>query len=98
MGGRSARAIDALKRAGFKGNLVNLKGGSLHGLMRSIRQYQSINISSLCLTLRLTKQQGVAEANQNTYQHQRTICAFRVKCFLSFFRYSPRNVGSSFMA
>jgi len=27
MGGRSARAIDALKRAGFKGNLVNLKGG-----------------------------------------------------------------------
>ena len=27
MGGRSARAIDALKRAGFKGKLVNLKGG-----------------------------------------------------------------------
>ena len=27
MGGRSARAIDALKRAGFKGNLINLKGG-----------------------------------------------------------------------
>src|SRR5205085_12061747 len=27
MGGRSARAIDALKRAGFQGELVNLKGG-----------------------------------------------------------------------
>jgi adenylyltransferase/sulfurtransferase len=27
MGGRSAKAIDALKRAGFKGRLVNLKGG-----------------------------------------------------------------------
>lgn len=27
MGGRSARAIDALKRSGFSGNLVNLKGG-----------------------------------------------------------------------
>ncbi|HEX8096934.1 MAG TPA: rhodanese-like domain-containing protein [Pyrinomonadaceae bacterium] len=27
MGGRSARAIEALKRAGFQGNLINLKGG-----------------------------------------------------------------------
>jgi sulfur-carrier protein adenylyltransferase/sulfurtransferase len=27
LGGRSARAIDALRRAGFKGNLLNLKGG-----------------------------------------------------------------------
>lgn len=27
MGGRSARAIDALKRSGFTGNLTNLKGG-----------------------------------------------------------------------
>jgi sulfur-carrier protein adenylyltransferase/sulfurtransferase len=27
MGGRSARAIDALKRSGFSGNLTNLKGG-----------------------------------------------------------------------
>ncbi len=27
MGGRSARAIEALKRAGFTGELVNLKGG-----------------------------------------------------------------------
>ena len=27
MGGRSARAIDALKRSGFAGKLVNLKGG-----------------------------------------------------------------------
>jgi adenylyltransferase/sulfurtransferase len=27
MGGRSARAIDALQRYGFKGNLSNLKGG-----------------------------------------------------------------------
>ena len=27
LGGRSARAIDALQRAGFKGNLLNLKGG-----------------------------------------------------------------------
>jgi sulfur-carrier protein adenylyltransferase/sulfurtransferase len=27
MGGRSARAIEALKRSGFEGNLVNLKGG-----------------------------------------------------------------------
>ena len=27
MGGRSARAIEALQRAGFKGNLRNLKGG-----------------------------------------------------------------------
>ena len=27
MGGRSARAIDALQRSGFKGNLSNLKGG-----------------------------------------------------------------------
>jgi adenylyltransferase/sulfurtransferase len=27
MGGRSARAIDALKRSGFAGNLMNLKGG-----------------------------------------------------------------------
>ncbi|HET6671718.1 MAG TPA: rhodanese-like domain-containing protein [Pyrinomonadaceae bacterium] len=27
MGGRSARAIAALKQAGFSGNLVNLKGG-----------------------------------------------------------------------
>jgi rhodanese-related sulfurtransferase len=27
MGGRSARAIDALKRAGFTGNLTNLHGG-----------------------------------------------------------------------
>lgn len=27
MGGRSARAIEALKRAGFQGNLLNLKGG-----------------------------------------------------------------------
>lgn len=27
MGGRSARAIDALQRSGFKGNLTNLKGG-----------------------------------------------------------------------
>lgn len=27
MGGRSARAIDALQRSGFKGKLINLKGG-----------------------------------------------------------------------
>jgi rhodanese-related sulfurtransferase len=27
MGGRSARAIEALKRAGFEGRLLNLKGG-----------------------------------------------------------------------
>jgi sulfur-carrier protein adenylyltransferase/sulfurtransferase len=27
MGGRSARAIDALQRSGFQGNLTNLKGG-----------------------------------------------------------------------
>ena len=27
MGGRSARAIEALKRSGFGGNLTNLKGG-----------------------------------------------------------------------
>lgn len=27
MGGRSARAIEALRRAGFTGKLVNLKGG-----------------------------------------------------------------------
>ena len=27
MGGRSARAIDALQRSGFTGNLSNLKGG-----------------------------------------------------------------------
>lgn len=27
MGGRSARAIEALRRAGFSGNLMNLKGG-----------------------------------------------------------------------
>ena len=27
MGGRSARAIDALQRSGFEGNLINLKGG-----------------------------------------------------------------------
>jgi rhodanese-related sulfurtransferase len=27
MGGRSARAIDALGRSGFQGKLVNLKGG-----------------------------------------------------------------------
>lgn len=27
MGGRSARAIEALKRSGFTGNLLNLKGG-----------------------------------------------------------------------
>jgi adenylyltransferase/sulfurtransferase len=27
MGGRSAKAIDALQRAGFTGRLVNLKGG-----------------------------------------------------------------------
>jgi adenylyltransferase/sulfurtransferase len=27
MGGRSAKAIEALKAAGFKGRLVNLKGG-----------------------------------------------------------------------
>ena len=27
MGGRSARAIDALQRSGFKGKLLNLKGG-----------------------------------------------------------------------
>lgn len=27
MGGRSARAIEALKRSGFTGNLSNLKGG-----------------------------------------------------------------------
>src|SRR5512132_2813940 len=27
MGGRSARAIEALQRSGFKGKLVNLKGG-----------------------------------------------------------------------
>lgn len=27
MGGRSARAIEALQQAGFKGNLINLKGG-----------------------------------------------------------------------
>ena len=27
MGGRSARAIEALQRAGFKGDLSNLKGG-----------------------------------------------------------------------
>jgi len=29
MGGRSARAIDALKRSGFSGNLFNLRGGIL---------------------------------------------------------------------
>jgi len=29
MGGRSARAIDALQRSGFKGKLINLKGGIL---------------------------------------------------------------------
>jgi rhodanese-related sulfurtransferase len=27
MGGRSAKAIEALKRAGFKGRLINLTGG-----------------------------------------------------------------------
>ena len=27
MGGRSARAIDVLQRSGFKGKLMNLKGG-----------------------------------------------------------------------
>ncbi len=27
LGGRSAKAIEALQRAGFKGRLVNLKGG-----------------------------------------------------------------------
>lgn len=27
MGGRSAKAIEALQRSGFKGNLLNLKGG-----------------------------------------------------------------------
>ena len=27
MGGRSARAIEALQRAGFEGKLINLKGG-----------------------------------------------------------------------
>ena len=27
MGGRSAKAIEALKRAGFSGRLINLKGG-----------------------------------------------------------------------
>lgn len=27
MGGRSAKAIEALKRSGFKGSLLNLKGG-----------------------------------------------------------------------
>jgi adenylyltransferase/sulfurtransferase len=27
MGGRSAKAIDALKRSGFSGSLINLKGG-----------------------------------------------------------------------
>ncbi|MFN2515945.1 MAG: rhodanese-like domain-containing protein [Pyrinomonadaceae bacterium] len=27
MGGRSAKAIEALKRSGFAGNLLNLKGG-----------------------------------------------------------------------
>ena len=27
MGGRSAKAIDALQRAGFTGRLINLKGG-----------------------------------------------------------------------
>ena len=27
MGGRSARAIDALQRSGFTGKLINLKGG-----------------------------------------------------------------------
>jgi len=27
MGGRSARAIMALKQSGFNGNLINLKGG-----------------------------------------------------------------------
>lgn len=27
MGGRSAKAIEALKRSGFSGNLLNLKGG-----------------------------------------------------------------------
>jgi len=29
MGGRSARAIDALQRSGFQGKLMNLKGGIL---------------------------------------------------------------------
>ena len=29
MGGRSARAIEALQRSGFQGKLVNLKGGIL---------------------------------------------------------------------
>jgi adenylyltransferase/sulfurtransferase len=27
MGGRSARAIDALQRSGFAGKLINLRGG-----------------------------------------------------------------------
>jgi adenylyltransferase/sulfurtransferase len=27
MGGRSARAIEALQRSGFQGKLINLKGG-----------------------------------------------------------------------
>ena len=27
MGGRSARAIDAMQRSGFQGKLINLKGG-----------------------------------------------------------------------
>ena len=27
MGGRSAKAIDGLKRSGFNGNLINLRGG-----------------------------------------------------------------------
>ena len=29
MGGRSARAIDAMQRSGYEGKLVNLKGGIL---------------------------------------------------------------------
>ena len=76
MGGRSAKAIEALKRSGFTGNLLNLKGGitawsnevdpsvpKYRGVSRFHKGTPFVKFRPQPVPLRLTFQQGVLEAH-----------------------------------
>ena len=53
MGGRSARAIEALQRAGYAGKLANLTGGEYQISLKSISSLSSTAIfsASTCISL-----------------------------------------------
>ena len=55
MGGRSAMAIDALKRSGFTGKLLNLKGGitAFHVSRHPLFVPHSARGYNVCLSLKI---------------------------------------------